>query len=287
MIGADELDIRMLFPSRFRMYDPIIGRFNAVDPLSDKSNNISPYAFVMNNPLLFTDRVGLDTTKATLLQEVVITATRIAQYTYSWFSGANVDYMGSGWGHGPRRLIADRMGSNNASNIFQLGLHSQFQSGQVNLSGQILDKIKNDEAMIKFQNDIIKALKTDPRFKNMAFVINGKGVVEFGGKRWGAENENWGALNRTNPLTHLATWAVAVNELTWATRHASIGYAAAVKSDGTIVIDFHLSDTLDLSGQKGRSEAYNNISNVTGFLYHDVIGGNSEMKVNADWQIIE
>jgi len=57
-----------------------------------------------------------------------------------------------------------------------------------------------------------------------------------------------------------------------------------VKSDGTIVIDYHLSDTLDLSAQKGRSEAYNNISSTTGFLYHDVVGGNKDIKVNADWQ---
>jgi hypothetical protein len=73
--------------------------------------------------------------------------------------------------------------------------------------------------------------------------------------------------------------------LTWATRNASIDYTATVKSDGTIVIAFHLSDTLDLSAQKGRSEAYNNISSASGFLYHDVLGGNAAMKVNADWQV--
>lgn len=40
-----------------------------------------------------------------------------------------------------------------------------------------------------------------------------------------------------------------------------------------------------LSGQKGRSEAYNNISNTAGFMYHDVVGGNSEMQIDANWQI--
>ena len=51
-----------------------------------------------------------------------------------------------------------------------------------------------------------------------------------------------------------------------------------------MVISYHLSDRLDLSAQPGRSEAYNNISAATGFLYHDVVGGNSGMKVSADWQ---
>lgn len=83
---------------------------------------------------------------------------------------------------------------------------------------------------------------------------------------------------------HKETWGVAGNDLTWSTRHASVGYTATVQGDGTIGISYHLSDTLDLSAQPGRSEAYNNISSATGFLYHDVAGGNSEMQVNADWQ---
>lgn len=91
-------------------------------------------------------------------------------------------------------------------------------------------------------------------------------------------------MNSSNPLAHGETWDVAGNELTWAVRHAGVDYSANVKSDGTIVIDYHLSDQLDLSARKGRSEAYNNISGTTGFLYHDIAGGNSSMKVNADWQ---
>lgn len=286
MEEANDLGINWLLPTKFRTYDPSIARFNGIDPLADKSNNVTPYAFVMNNPLLYTDLIGADTTKATMLQEVVVTAKRYAQTSYNWFTGADVGYSGSGWGHGPRRWAASQIGlGNTANNLIELGLHSQLQSRQVNLGGQLLNKIKSDAAMVKFQNDIIKALKADPRFKNMAFITKGKGVVEFGGKRWSSSNENWGALDSSNPLAHGETWAVAANELTWATRHASIDYTATVKSDGTIVVDFHLSDTLDLSGQKGRSEAYNNISNATGFLYHDVVGGNSNMKINADWQV--
>jgi hypothetical protein len=80
------------------------------------------------------------------------------------------------------------------------------------------------------------------------------------------------------------TWKVAGNELTWAVRHAGVSYPAVAKADGTIVIGYKLNDSLDLSKQDGRSGAYNTISLGLGFLYHDVAGGNSELKVMADWQ---
>lgn len=288
MEAVQDIGINWLHPNRFRTYDPSIARFNGIDPLADKSVNVTPYVFVMNNPLLYTDLMGADTTKATLLQAVVVSATRIARDYYNWFTGVSVGYTGSGWGHGPRRWVANRIGlGNTANNLIELGIHSQLQSKQVSLSGRLLDKIKKDPAMVKFRNDIVKALKADPRFKNMAFAAKGRGGVEFGGKRWSSANEDWSALDNSNPLAHEETWAVAANELTWATRHASIDYTATVKSDGTIVIDFHLSDTLDLSPQQNRSQAYNTISSATGLLYHDVVGGNSDIKVNADWQIIK
>jgi len=283
MEESQELGLNLLHPTKFRTYDPAIARFNGIDPLADKSNNITPYSFVMNNPILYSDLTGADTTK---LREIVVYAKKQANNAYNWFTGANVGYTGSGWGHGLRRSLANQIGiGNRANNIFELGLQSQLQAKQVNLGGSLLDKIKEDEGMIKFQNDIIKTLKTDPRFKNLQFVMKGKDVVEFGGKRWSSSNEDWGALSSNNPIFHGETWAVGGNQLTWVTRHASMSYSATVKSDGTIVIDFQLKDTFDLSGQKGRSEAYNNISNTAGFMYHDIVGGNSEMQINANWQI--
>lgn len=181
--------------------------------------------------------------------------------------------------------MANQFGlGNNANNLFELGLHSQLQSQQVNLTGELLNKIKADPKMVAFQNKFIAALKTDPRFKKLAFITKGGEGVQFGGQRWSSNNEDWGALNENNPALRGETWAVGGNELTWAVRHAQVNFTATVKADGTIVVSFHLSDGLDLSAQPGRSEAYNNISATTGFLYHDVVGGNSQMKVNADWQ---
>jgi len=44
-----------------RGYYPASGRFMTVDPLAEKHYNISPYAYCMNNPIKYTDPLGLDT----------------------------------------------------------------------------------------------------------------------------------------------------------------------------------------------------------------------------------
>lgn len=269
----------------FRHYAPDIGRFVVPDPLSEMSQDQSNYSFCINNPILRSDPSGLkDTIRTRNIEPVNLI--KPVKRGINWFTGVNVGYTGSGWGHGPRQWIANQLGiGNTASNIFELGLQSQLQANQVNLIGEILNKIKTDPDMIKHQKDIIKILKADPRFKKIKFSIKGKMGVEFGGRRWSSSNQNWGAFNGSNPIFHKETWDVAFNELTWSNRHSNVSYDATVKTDGTIVISYRLSDTLDLSAQPGRSEAYNNISSVTGFLYHDVVGGNSDIKVNAEWQI--
>lgn len=52
-----------LYSTTYRSYDPQLGRFHQIDPLADVINDCSPYAFVLNNPLLFNDPHGLDTTR--------------------------------------------------------------------------------------------------------------------------------------------------------------------------------------------------------------------------------
>jgi hypothetical protein len=268
------------------MYDPQLGRFFQVDALGDMSQNISPYVFGSDNPISINDPLGLKDSIPTLPAVTVTGYIKNKWNEFSnWFTGADVGYAGSGWGHGPRRWLANQFGlGNNASNLFELGLQSQLQNTQVNLTGDLLNRLKTDPAIAAFQQKIIAILKADPRFGKLTFVLTGKQGVGFGGQRWTSKMENWGALNSSNPALHGETWAVAGNPLTWAVRNATVDYTATVKTDGTMVISYHLSYTFDLSAQRGRSEAYNNISATTGFLYHDVVGGNSGLKINADWQ---
>lgn len=51
-----------LYETTYRSYDSQIGRFHQMDPLAEITDNWSPYVFCNNNPILFTDPLGLDTT---------------------------------------------------------------------------------------------------------------------------------------------------------------------------------------------------------------------------------
>ncbi|HRF39709.1 MAG TPA: hypothetical protein PK198_13045, partial [Saprospiraceae bacterium] len=92
-----------------------------------------------------------------------------------------------------------------------------------------------------------------------------------------------GSIGEDNPLTHVETWQVAGNELTWALRNATVRYWAEVDAMGNITITYRLNDRLDLSPSPGRREAYNNISRVLGFFYHDLAGGNINLQTRAEW----
>ncbi|OJV99947.1 MAG: hypothetical protein BGO52_02420 [Sphingobacteriales bacterium 44-61] len=47
------------YESFFRGYNPQIGRFHQIDPLGEIAENWTPYAFCNNNPLRYTDPLGL------------------------------------------------------------------------------------------------------------------------------------------------------------------------------------------------------------------------------------
>lgn len=202
-----------------------------------------------------------------------------------WWTGADVDYYGSGWGHGLRRLLANQLGlRNTASNLVELGIHSQLQSDQVRITGHLLELIITDPAMVRYQNEIIRKIHADTRYGASAFTpLIRNVVIGFGGQRTGGDN--WDKLSRANPIFHESTWRVATNELTWSLRNATVRCRAQVAADGTITLDYSLRDTFDLSAQGGRSGAYNFISRNTGFLYHDVVGGNIALQVEARWQM--
>ncbi len=75
-----------------------------------------------------------------------------------------------------------------------------------------------------------------------------------------------------------------MNELTWLVRSTTVYTTVGVNSEGKITMQQSFSDVFDLRPSAGRSDAYNKTTTIFGFLYHDVLGGNDKMRVNASWK---
>jgi len=77
---TNEFDIN-LYETRYRGFDPQIGRFWQIDPLAGLSFELSPYNYGSNNPILRNDPLGLKDTiinnkSYNVLDNVTVTAKR-------------------------------------------------------------------------------------------------------------------------------------------------------------------------------------------------------------------
>jgi hypothetical protein len=199
-----------------------------------------------------------------------------------WHGDKN--YIGSGWAHGIRQRIASKVHpSNKASNVAEVGMLSQLQFSEVEIVGQALQKIKNDPEIVALDNTYyFKAIK-NPQFGNKAFSFRYTKSIEFGGKR--APEDMMSQMKDPFNSKYRATWMVAVSELTWLIRHASVDFIVIVDQKGNIKINHTLNDTFDLRSGKGHTVAYNNVTDILGPMYHDFIGGNDQLKLKATWTI--
>lgn len=78
---------------------------------------------------------------------------------------------------------------------------------------------------------------------------------------------------------------MAFKELTWLLRSIGVKSKINVDKNGSITIQHQFQDIFDLrpSDDGSRSYAYDMVSIITGFVYHDVAGGNDMMKIKGKW----
>ena len=244
-----------LFAFEYRMHDARLGRFWSVDPLAAKYPWNSTYAFCENTPIWARELEGLEADKS---------------------------YSGSGWGHGIRRQIARVLNvDENISSIVGAGINSMLQSDQVNVTGDALNKIKNDPKMREFEQNYLQIVQSDSRFGKQDFKVKYKDCVSFGGER-ATEPMKDQFFDPLNPK-YKDTWKVAANELTWLIRHVNVTTNVYVSKTGDVRMYHSFTDTFDLRPSPGRSIEYNIATTILGFIYHDVIGGNDKMTVKASW----
>jgi RHS repeat-associated protein len=296
------------YTTDYREYDSRLGKWWSNDPIVKPWE--SPYASFSNNPILYADPKGLDAedrakryakkhggtvasstqTKGKYFVDGLAnddgsagTTTKVFKNNLldkvgNWFSGKSAGYEGSGTGHGPRQLFATVAGVNNkAASLEDMLQRSALQFNEVNLTGQLLDKIQNDPNTKNFQQSVITEAESNPKFGKEDFNLKITGGLELGGTR--------GSFNPFD-ASSINTLKVARSELTWTVRHADIVANVQVKADRTMSIIFVLTDQFNIRPE-GHTDAYKKVVNILGPLYHDVLGGNDKMKVKASWNIIK
>ena len=199
-----------------------------------------------------------------------------------WFNG-DKNYSGSGWGHGARTRLSEALSlDHKASNIFETGVKSMLHAKSVTLEGQALHKIAVDPAMMNYESKLIDRAKADPKFGKQAFSFFGNSPIQFGGKR--APADMWDQLKKPFNPKYADTWKVAANELTWLVRNTAVSSTIGVDKEGKMTIKHRFSDVFDLRPSNERTSAYNITTLVLGYIYHDLAGGNDEMRIKASWE---
>lgn len=216
---------------------------------------------------------------------------KVEKHWYSnivdWFKG-NKEYDGSGWGHGARREFAEAIGltDGNIDSIIEAGFYSMLQAGEIDISNsdRLIRKINQDLAFINYEKEIAELILNSPQYLSNNFEFNYRKGIQLGGKR-STEKSMWEQFKNPFNSKNLKTWKVAINELSWLLRSIGLQSSIYVKKDGTVTIKHKFEDQFDLrpSSNGERIIEYDVACIITGFLYHDIAGGNDHMKIKGNW----
>lgn len=223
--------------------------------------------------------------------------------------------LGRPWGTEFRRYAATALGiSTEVNDLFDLGLNSITNSKSVYLGEHFINLIKNDPAIVSLNDDIryricneIKrnAIKVPSinviSMGNMR--INDSKPIQLGGNRAPDDMIQQLKFTLVHPQQSLKkyadTWNVALNELTWAIRGATVRFIGVYHAVYNLYgfayvreLEFSIDDKLDLRPRSGRkidfnkadkNYAYNAVCSVLGSLYHDLFGNTDSMRVRVKW----
>jgi hypothetical protein len=243
-----------------------VGRFVSADSIVPEPGNPQAwnrYSYAYGNPLRYTDPTGHG-----IWDKVKEAAGDAVDWAVD--KGKAVGRVASGLYDsargGARNLIFDNRIDQSLpqvpfTNPAEAVLLSLMGEDKAYLGGDAIDLIRADPAMIAHEQDIVDRIKSDPRYMNESF--NTEFIPErvgFGGKA-APYDKRIQAKDPLNPK-YRDTWKVAANELTWLIRNASVTPTVYVSKDGSFIIDYHLTDTLDLRPNRPEGDMYNDVTRI-------------------------
>jgi hypothetical protein len=177
------------------------------------------------------------------------------------------------------------------NNVVKAGVRALAGQKEITLDKDAVDEIQADPDFQRKDADIDKlvvdAARKDPRYGQGDFDIKLSDIpdVRKDGDLALALGGDSGSGSKWHQLTHFwdtsdpevrKTWGVAGNELTWLLRHCELGGTAHVSKDGTIKIEYHVDDTLDLTPHHkmtlSNHDPYDDISAGMGAVWHGLLG---------------
>lgn len=203
-----------------------------------------------------------------------------------WYKGDKA-YDGSGWGHGARQSFAKAIGFDDGKvdNLFEAGIYSMLQRGEVDISKseRLIKKINEDPAFLAYEKEIGELVINNSEYLKKGFEFEYNKGIQLGGKR--TEGDMLEQFKNPFSTKYKDTWKVAANELTWLLRSIGVKSKIIVNKNGNVTISHKFKDVFDLrpSDDGSRSIEYDVVSIISGFLYHDIAGGNDLMEVKGNW----
>lgn len=186
----------------YRYYDPRAGIWKSRDPIGERGGG-HLYGFVANDGINDEDDLGL-------------------------------------WGTRIRQWVCKKLGiGKDVSSMAGVGLNSALNSSEINVTGALLELVKNDPTVAELNEQIENEVRI--RMHSMFLLKSECSHLTFGGSKglmFGGNTSNdpkWDQLKYTikHPIgtfdKYSDTWSVGFNALTWLFRHAPVTYGV----DGT------------------------------------------------------